>query len=223
MAKRFGEQEQRIDYVFKVVVIGDSAVGKSQLLSRFSRSEFSFESRATIGVEFQTRTLVIDGKVIKAQIWDTAGQERYRAITSAYYRGALGALVVYDISKRETFEHLPRWLEELRIHADINIVIMLVGNKSDLTNLRAVSTQDGKEYAEKEGLFFLETSALDASNVENAFLTVLHEVYKVLNRNVLSGNEGGGDFGLKSILSAKKLVISREDSLRAKLGACCST
>jgi len=105
------------DYLFKVVLIGDSGVGKSNLLSRFTRNEFNLESKSTIGVEFATKSIKTDGKTIKAQIWDTAGQERYRAITSAYYRGAVGALLVYDISKRVTYDNVVRWLKERRDHA----------------------------------------------------------------------------------------------------------
>nr|POE82508.1 isoform 2 of ras-related protein rab-11b [Quercus suber] len=157
------------DYLFKVVLIGDSGVGKSNLLSRFTRNEFNLDSKSTIGVEFATRSIQVDAKTIKAQIWDTAGQERYRAITSAYYRGAVGALLVYDISKHQTYENVTRWLKELRDHADTNIVIMLVGNKSDLRHLRAVPTEEAKEFASTNGLSFIETSALDASNVELAF------------------------------------------------------
>ena len=157
------------DFLFKVVLIGDSGVGKSNLLSRFTRNEFNLDSKSTIGVEFATRSIQVDSKTIKAQIWDTAGQERYRAITSAYYRGAVGALLVYDISKHQTYENVTRWLKELRDHADTNIVIMLVGNKSDLRHLRAVPTEEAKEFASQNGLSFIETSALDASNVELAF------------------------------------------------------
>lgn len=152
-----------------MVLIGDSGVGKSNLLSRFTRNEFNLDSKSTIGVEFATRSIQVDNKTIKAQIWDTAGQERYRAITSAYYRGAVGALLVYDISKHQTYENVTRWLKELRDHADSNIVIMLVGNKSDLRHLRAVPTEEAKEFASQNGLSFIETSALDASNVELAF------------------------------------------------------
>lgn len=130
-----------------VVLIGDSGVGKSNLLSRFTRNEFNLDSKSTIGVEFATRSISVDAKTIKAQIWDTAGQERYRAITSAYYRGAVGALLVYDISKHSTYENVTRWLKELRDHADANIVIMLVGNKSDLRHLRAVPTEEAKQFA----------------------------------------------------------------------------
>lgn len=108
------DDEGREEYLFKIVVIGDSAVGKSNLLSRYARNEFSAHSKATIGVEFQTQSMEIEGKEVKAQIWDTAGQERFRAVTSAYYRGAVGALVVYDISRRTTFESVGRWLDELK-------------------------------------------------------------------------------------------------------------
>ena len=136
-----------------VVLIGDSGVGKSNLLSRFTRNEFNLESKSTIGVEFATRSIQVDGKTIKAQIWDTAGQERYRAITSAYYRGAVGALLVYDIAKHLTYENVERWLKELRDHADQNIVIMLVGNKSDLRHLRAVPTDEAKTFAGNIAIF----------------------------------------------------------------------
>jgi len=108
-----GDEEQSQDYLFKIVLLGDSSVGKSNLLARFARNEFYPNSKSTIGVEFQTQKLVIDGKEIKAQIWDTAGQERFRAVTSAYYRGAVGALLVYDISRRQTFDSVGRWLNEL--------------------------------------------------------------------------------------------------------------
>ncbi|KAG6634359.1 hypothetical protein CIPAW_12G113200 [Carya illinoinensis] len=143
------------DYLFKVVLIGDSGVGKSNLLSRFTKNEFNLESKSTIGVEFATRTLNVDGKVIKAQIWDTAGQERYRAITSAYYRGAVGALLVYDITRHATFENADRWLKELRGHTDSNIIVMLAGNKSDLRHLVAVSTEEARSKWKEEKMEML--------------------------------------------------------------------
>ncbi|KZT24071.1 GTPase [Neolentinus lepideus HHB14362 ss-1] len=173
------------DYLFKVVLIGDSGVGKSNLLSRFTRNEFNLETKSTIGVEFATRSINVDGKVVKAQIWDTAGQERYRAITAAYYRGAVGALLVYDISKHATYVDVTRWLKELRDHADNNIVIMLVGNKSDLKHLRAVPTEEAKTFAAENGLSFIETSALDASNVEAAFQTILTDIYRIVSSKSL--------------------------------------
>ncbi|KAF8244279.1 GTP-binding protein yptV1 [Wilcoxina mikolae CBS 423.85] len=171
------------------VLIGDSGVGKSNLLSRFTRNEFNLDSKSTIGVEFATRSIQVDSKTIKAQIWDTAGQERYRAITSAYYRGAVGALLVYDISKHPTYENVTRWLKELRDHADSNIVIMLVGNKSDLRHLRAVPTDDSKAFAAENHLSFIETSALDASNVELAFQNILTEIYRIVSSKQLEGGD----------------------------------
>lgn len=185
----YADYEQSEDYLFKIVLIGDSAVGKSNFLSRYTKNEFSPNSKATIGVEFQTKTLEIDKKEIKAQIWDTAGQERFRAVTSAYYRGAVGALLVYDISRRQTFQNICRWLEELRMHTDAGIVTMLVGNKCDLKEAREVLVDDGMALAQSENLFFMETSALDSTNVSVAFQTIVKEIYNVTSRKVLSFDE----------------------------------
>ncbi|EXB93780.1 Ras-related protein RGP1 [Morus notabilis] len=221
MANLQSNFNQKIDYVFKVVLIGDSAVGKSQLLARFARNEFNLDSKATIGVEFQTKTLLIDHKTIKAQIWDTAGQERYRAVTSAYYRGAVGAMLVYDITKRQSFDHVARWLEELRGHADKNIVIMLVGNKSDLGTLRAVPTEDAKEFAQRENLFFMETSALESTNVESAFLTVLTEIYRVISKKALIANEEQEALGSSSLLKGTKIVVPGQEPEPVRSSSCC--
>ncbi|XWS45691.1 hypothetical protein CRYUN_Cryun14cG0001500 [Craigia yunnanensis] len=216
---------QKIDYVFKVVLTGDSAVGKSQLLARFARNEFNIDSKSTIGVEFQTKTLLVDHKIVKAQIWDTAGQERYRAVTSAYYRGAVGAMLVYDITKRQSFDHVARWLEELRGHADKNIVVMLVGNKSDLGSLRAVPVQDAKEFAQRESLFFMETSALEATNVESAFLTVLTEIYRIISKKNLVANDEQESGGNASLLKGTKIVVPGQEpeSGRKSFGCCASS
>ncbi|KAH7300706.1 hypothetical protein KP509_24G075400 [Ceratopteris richardii] len=223
-----GEEEEEsgkvVDYVVKVVLVGDSAVGKSQLLKRFALNEFSPDSRATIGVEFQTRTFIVDGKTVKAQIWDTAGQERYRAVTNAYYRCALGALLVYDITREHTFENLSKWLDELRLHADANIVVMLVGNKCDLNNIRAIPTEYAKTYAENEGLFFLETSALDATNVENAFSTILIEIYRRMCKKTMVGKEDVKDAQGSPQLSGVALTLKDVNdgaSAESKRSSCC--
>lgn len=181
--------EEEYDFLFKIVLIGDSGVGKSNLLSRFTRNEFNLESKSTIGVEFATRSIEVDGKTIKAQIWDTAGQERYRAITSAYYRGAVGALLVYDIAKHASYENVSRWLKELRDHADSNIVIMLVGNKSDLKHLRAVPKEEATTFAEENTLSFIETSALDSTNVEEAFKNILTSIYRLVSQRSMKSDE----------------------------------
>jgi Ras-related protein Rab-11A len=173
-------RNEEFDLLFKVVLIGDTGVGKSNLLSRFTRNEFSIDSKTTIGVEFATKNIPVDGnKIVKAQIWDTAGQERYRAITSAYYRGAVGALLVYDMSRSSTFENAERWLKELRDHAEPNIVIMLVGNKADLAHKRQVETDDALAYATKNKLAFIETSAQDGSGVEDGFRRIVAEINKL--------------------------------------------
>lgn len=171
--------DEQYDFIWKVVLVGDSGVGKTNLLSRFTRNEFNAESKSTIGVEFATRNVQIKGKTVRAQIWDTAGQERYRAITSVYYRGAVGALVVYDITKTLSFENLDKWLNELKEHADPYCCIMIVGNKSDLKHLRAVETEDGRLLAEKSNFSFIETSALDSSNVAEAFNNLLVDIFKL--------------------------------------------
>jgi small GTP-binding protein len=161
------------DFLFKLILVGDSGVGKTSLLSQFARNKFNPDAKTTIGVEFATKTITVKDKVIKAQIWDTAGQERYRSVTSSYYKGAIGALILYDITSSLTFQSVPRWLVELRAGAEPSIIIMLVGNKLDKLELRAVTEADGANYAERESLLFLETSARDATNVEDAFMQIL--------------------------------------------------
>ncbi|TVU18569.1 hypothetical protein EJB05_34675 [Eragrostis curvula] len=231
-----GRVDHEYSYLFKMVLIGDSGVGKSNILSRFTRNHFSLDSKSTIGVEFATKSCsyclcsvcgilsvlecLMEGKTIKAQIWDTAGQERYRAITSAYYRGAVGALLVYDITKRQSFDNVHRWLRELRDHADSSIVIMMVGNKSDLTHLRAVSEDEGKALAEKEGLFFLETSAMEAVNVEEAFQTIITEVYGIVNRKALAAKEAAAS---AAPLPSQGKTINIDNTAGNTKRACCST
>lgn len=162
-------------------------------MSRFTRDEFNLESKSTIGVEFATKSITVENKKLKAQIWDTAGQERYRAITSAYYRGAVGALLVYDISKKSSYDNITRWLNELRDHADTNIVICLVGNKKDLRHLRQVSTDDAKQLCTAEKLFFIETSALADSNVTIAFETILKEIYHNVSKRQLESTQSNNN------------------------------
>lgn len=204
--------------MFKIVVIGDSAVGKSNLLSRFARNEFDSNSKATIGVEFQTQVVDIDGKEIKAQIWDTAGQERFRAVTSAYYRGAVGALIVYDITRRTSFDSVKRWLDELGTHCDTAIARMLVGNKCDLDSIREVSRDEGKSLAEEESLFFMETSALDSTNVEAAFEVVIREIYNNMSRKILNSDS------YKTELTANRVSLVNGDNSSKKYGfSCCNT
>jgi len=164
------------DYLFKLLLIGDSGVGKSCLLLRFADDTYTESYISTIGVDFKIRTIELNGKTIKLQIWDTAGQERFRTITSSYYRGAHGIIVVYDITDQVSFNNVKQWLQEIDRYACENVNKLLVGNKSDLTNKRVVDTNTAKEFAESLGIPFLETSAKNATNVEQAFLTMAGEI-----------------------------------------------
>ncbi|KAJ6233030.1 von willebrand factor a domain-containing protein 5a [Anaeramoeba flamelloides] len=198
------------DLLFKIVLIGDSGVGKSNLLSRFCRDEFNMESKSTIGVEFATRSMSIQNKTIKAQVWDTAGQERYRAITSAYYRGAVGALVVYDTTNYDSFQNISTWLNELRESSDNNIIIMLVGNKIDMTDSRTVPTDNGKKFAEENDLTFIETSAKDSTNVELAFSTILTRIYEKVNSQP-KNNEDENEQKVKKTVGGTIFVTEPEE------------
>ncbi|CAG9336130.1 unnamed protein product [Blepharisma stoltei] len=166
-------EEEEYDYLFKIVLVGESGVGKSNILSRFTKNEFNLESKATIGVEFAAKCIQHEGKAIKAQIWDTAGQERFRAITSSYYKGAMGALLVYDISKHATFENLDRWVNEVRSFTQPDLAIILVGNKCDMAYAREVAQDEAIRYAQQQKIPFFETSALDCTNVEVVFRELL--------------------------------------------------
>lgn len=164
------------DYLFKLLLIGDSGVGKSCLLLRFADDTYTESYISTIGVDFKIRTIELEGKTIKLQIWDTAGQERFRTITSSYYRGAHGIIVVYDVTDTESFENVRNWLQEIERYANENVNKLLVGNKCDLTSKKIVDYTTAKEYADHLGIPFLETSAKNATNVEQAFMTMAAEI-----------------------------------------------
>ncbi|KOB71946.1 Rab1 protein [Operophtera brumata] len=157
------------DYLFKLLLIGDSGVGKSCLLLRFADDTYTESYISTIGVDFKIRTVELDGKTIKLQIWDTAGQERFRTITSSYYRGAHGIIIVYDCTDQDSFSNVKQWLEEIDRYACDNVNKLLVGNKCDLTTKKV-------QYAEQLGIPFLETSAKNSTNVEQAFMTMAAEI-----------------------------------------------
>jgi len=180
-------------YLFKYIIIGDTGVGKSCLLLQFTDKRFQPVHDLTIGVEFGARMINIEGKQIKLQIWDTAGQEAFRSITRSYYRGAAGALLVYDITRRDTFNHLTTWLEDARQHSNSNMVIMLIGNKSDLEARRDVKREEGEAFAREHGLIFMETSAKTAANVEEAFINTAREIYDKIQEGVFDiNNEANG-------------------------------
>ncbi|KAG2170704.1 hypothetical protein JADG_010443 [Aureobasidium aubasidani] len=164
------------DYLFKLLLIGDSGVGKSCLLLRFADDTYTESYISTIGVDFKIRTIELDGKTVKLQIWDTAGQERFRTITSSYYRGAHGICVVYDVTDMDSFNNVKQWLQEIDRYATEGVNKLLVGNKSDMTDKKVVEYNVAKEFADSLGIPFLETSAKNASNVEQAFLTMARQI-----------------------------------------------
>lgn len=164
------------DYLFKLLLIGDSGVGKSCLLLRFADHTYTESYISTIGVDFKIRTIDLDGKTIKLQIWDTAGQERFRTITSSYYRGAHGIIVVYDVTDMESFNNVKQWLAEIERYACEGVNKLLVGNKCDLVQKKVVDYEMAKAFADSLDIPFLETSAKNATNVEKAFLTMAAEI-----------------------------------------------
>ena len=168
----------REDYKLKVVIVGDSGVGKSNLIKRFTSNEFNANSKATVGVEFLSKSYKINDKIFKIEMWDTAGQERYKSITSAYYKGAKGAFVVYDITREKTFKDIDKWITELKENGNEDMIIILIGNKLDLENSREVIIDDVKRKAKELKVGFFETSALDGSNVEQAFDFIVEEIVK---------------------------------------------
>jgi Ras-related protein Rab-11A len=147
------KEEKKYDFLFKVVMIGDHGVGKTQLIVRYTKDDFDMHSKTTLGVEFTTHSATIESKSIGAQLWDTAGEEKYKSLTSIYYKGAVGAMLVYDITRKETFERISaQWLNELKSFSDPNIVIILIGNKCDLKEKREVTTEEAASFAEKNGI-----------------------------------------------------------------------
>ena len=175
--------EDNYDLIFKLVLIGDSGVGKTNILTRYTKNEFSLATQSTVGVEFGSKIIKKSDKLIKLQIWDTAGQERYKSITSAYYKGSKGAFVVYDISRKPTFENVDKWIGELKTNGSEDVLIMLVGNKSDLEDKREVQIDEVKKKAEQYKIAFCETSALDGKNIEHAFDSLIDEIAKKVEKD----------------------------------------
>jgi small GTP-binding protein len=182
--------------IFKIVLLGDSNVGKSNILSKYLHNEFNQDSKSTVGVEFGSKTFEIDEKTtIKAQIWDTAGQERYRSITNSYYKGAKGAFIVYDITKKSSFENVDSWLNDLKLNNNENINIILIGNKSDLEEKREISVEIGEKKAINNKIGFIETSAKNGNNIEKVFDEMIKNIYEKNKEDIENKNQSG-EFGV---------------------------
>ncbi|XP_046575278.1 ras-related protein Rab-43-like [Haliotis rubra] len=186
------DPDEQFDYLFKIVLIGDAGVGKTCVVQRFKSGTYTEKHGSTIGVDFTMKTLNIDGKLVKLQIWDTAGQERFRTITQSYYRSANGVIIAYDITKRSTFDNIPRWLEDVKRYAGTSIVQLMIGNKKDLESLREVSGEEAKNYAHNCGMLdSLETSAKDNTNIDEAFMQMAKELKRRYGGEL--GLEGSGE------------------------------
>lgn len=168
-------------YSFKIILVGDSYVGKSNIMYRYVDNSFSLEGRATVGIQFMSKVYAIDTNnsriEINAQIWDTAGQERYDSVISTFYRGAIGIMLIYDVADRKSFNALPNQLEKIKLLCNPNAKIILVGNKIDLNYLRTISEDEGRKFANENNLLFAETSALSGTNIDYAFNVLINSIY----------------------------------------------
>ncbi|KAK7572140.1 hypothetical protein V9T40_014612 [Parthenolecanium corni] len=193
------------DYLFKLLLIGDSGVGKTSVLFRFSEDAFNTTFISTIGIDFKIRTIEMDGKRIKLQIWDTAGQERFRTITTAYYRGAMGIILVYDVTDAKTFENIKNWIRNIEENASADVEKILLGNKCELEDRRQVTKERGERLAVEHGIKFLETSAKTGANVEEAFLTLARDIKTKTEKKLEASNPPkGGAIQLKSVEQNRK-------------------
>ncbi len=163
------KDDEIYDLILKVLLVGDSGVGKTNIVTKYIKNEFSENTKATVGVEFCFSKLVIDGKKINAQIWDTAGQEKFRSITASFYKGAKGAFIVFDITNKESFNNVDKWVSNVTSQADKGAVMILIGNKTDLEDLRKVTLEEAQEKAKFFGMAYMETSAKSGHNLNEAF------------------------------------------------------
>ena len=186
-------KEAKEDYKLKLVVVGDSGVGKTNLIKRFANNTFNSNSKATVGVEFLSKSFKINNRIFKIEIWDTAGQERYKSITAAYYKGAKGALVVYDITSKISFENIDKWMMEIKEKSSKDLKLMIIGNKSDLKDARQVSNEEALRKAQDTGIALMETSALDSTNVKEAFHDLLKEMYIEISAKIAAVEESLND------------------------------
>ena len=177
------------EFMFKVVLVGDMSVGKTNIIAKYLKNDFSEDYKTTIGEEFHSKIAKVEGHVVKAQIWDTCGQERFKSITDSYYKGAKGAFVVYDITRKNTFESVDSWISALRSAADKNLNIIIIGNKSDLEDQRQVETEQGEEKAQNNEAAFLETSAYSGDNIDKAFDNMITDVYNKCKSEMLANVE----------------------------------
>ena len=209
------ESEQNIKelFKFKVVVIGDSGVGKTNLIKRFIRNEFKEDSKATVGVEFLSKNFLINGEIFKMEIWDTAGQERYKSITTAYYKGAKGAIIVYDVTNQNSFDNVDKWYNEIKDKASKDINLIMIGNKNDLKDKKIISSDSSTEKAKSFDIANMETSALDSSHVKDAFYLILKEMYKSVKSIIQVQNKENNIDNNALLLNTHEIVQKKKKKM----------
>ena len=207
------------NYLFKYIIIGDSAVGKSNILLRYIHDKFNEEFQSTIGVEFGAKNLKIEDKIYRIQIWDTAGQETFRSITRAYYKNSVCACVVYDITNRNSFQNVKSWIEDCKKQSPKTVYMVLVGNKVDLEDKREVTSEEGSLYAQKNGMLFFETSAKTGKNIEEIFMNSSYEIAKRIENGFYDlTNE---NCGIKQGFNTDTVTLNSNKNGEENSGYCC--
>ena len=207
------------NYLLKFIIIGDSGVGKSNILLRYTRDKFNEEFQSTIGVEFGVKNLQIEDKIYRVQIWDTAGQENFRSITRAYYKNSVCACVVYDITSKKSFENIQSWIEDCRKQCPKTILLVLIANKVDLENEREVSYEEGANFAKKYEMFFFETSAKTGKNIDEVFIKTTNEIAKKIGSGFYDLNNE--NCGIKQGFSIETINLNSNNSNEQNNVLCC--
>ena len=215
-------EDEEYSMIFKMILIGDSGVGKTNILNRYINDTFSETTKSTVGVELGTKVEEYNNTKIKVQIWDTAGQERYKSITKTYYKGAKGAFIVYDITNKDTFKNVDKWIQDLREFGEDDAAILIVGNKSDLEEKREVTTEEVKKKAEIYKMAYCETSALKSKNIDYAFQTLIKLVAEKMEKNKNEENKYGNQSNVISTgVSLETKIIAEDNRPKNKNGYCC--
>ena len=209
------------DYMLKYIIIGDSGVGKSNILLKYIYGKFNEEFQSTIGVEFGAKNIEIKNKIFRTQIWDTAGQEMFRSITRAYFKNSVCACVVYDITNRKSFESIKSWIEDCKKHSPKTVYLILIGNKIDLENSRQIPYDEGESYAKKYGMLFYETSAKTGKNINELFIQSCEDIYKRIERGYYDLNRD--TCGIKLGIDQKgEIILENKTETENESGYCCS-
>ena len=211
------------NYLLKYIIIGDSAVGKSNILTQYVYEKFSEEFQSTLGVEFAAKNAIIDNKIYRIQIWDTAGAESFRSITRAYYKNSVCAFIVYDITKRETFENVQVWLDDIKNQCPQTVLLVLVGNKLDLENERQISYEEGESFAQKNNMYFFETSAKTGVNIENLFLKSVETINERIQEDFYDLSTGNCGIKIGNEVNSDNIVLNKENVTKSDNngGKCC--